>query len=295
MDTPTSQAKPAGRQPNLREYGMRLSAYDRAAGMLIALLWLIGIAVLILLVLWFTSKILGSQAAVPVTMEEIGTGEGSLGDSQEFDTPAGEEVEFEEPDLQETLAAVADAVAARAAMLDNPVLSDQIAAGSGRGGSGRKPGSGGKPGRPRNWEIQFGEGNTLETYAKQLDFFGIELGILLPDDRIEYIYNLSKPKPDRRTGSVDDEKRYYLTWRRSDLERADRELFALAGLNAQSRVILKFLPPKTEQTLAALEKEKAGANIDELRKTRYGIRSERGGFRFYVIDQSIGYLQRRYE
>lgn len=274
---------------------MRVSAYDRAAGMLLAVLWLLGIAVLILLVLWFTARILGSQAAVPVTMEEIGTGEGSLGDSTEFDTPAGEEVEFEEPEIQETLAAVADAVAARAAMLDNPALTDQLMAGSGSGGMGRTPGRGGKPGRPRNWEIQFGEGNTLETYARQLDFFGIELGVLLPNDRVAYVYNLSKPKPDQRTGSVDDEKRYYLTWRRSDLEQADRELLARAGLNVEARVILKFLPPKTEQILAALEKEKAGANIDELRKTRFGLRSERNGYTLYVIDQSIGYLQRRYE
>ncbi|NUQ61333.1 MAG: hypothetical protein HUU20_02525 [Pirellulales bacterium] len=293
MDTATPPAKPVQPQPSLRDYGMRVTAYERVASMLLAIVSLLTFVVVILLVVWFTAKILGSQAAVPVTLEEIGTGEGSLGDSAEFDTPSGEETEFQEPEVQETLAAVADAVAVRAAVLDSPALTDQFSSGSGRGGGGRTPGRGGRPGRPRNWEIHFDAGNTLEAYARQLDFFGIELGILLPGDKLEYIYRLSQPKPDRRTGAVEDEKRYYLTWRRSDLEQADRELFQRAGLNVEGRVVLKFLPAKTEQALLALETKAAGTHINDLRRTRFGIRSDRGGYTFFVIEQTIGYLQKR--
>jgi hypothetical protein len=237
---------------------MQVSAYERVASMLLAVLTLLGLAVAILLILWLTMQILGSQAAVPVEMEEIGTGEGSFGDSMEFDAPSGEETEFEEPELQETLAAVADAVAAQAAVLDDPALTDQFQSGSGAGGSGRTPGSGGRPGRKRNWEIQFPEGNTLETYARQLDFFGIELGVLMPGDKVAYAYNLAKPTPDRREGPVDEENRYYLTWRRGDLEEADRELLGRAGIRAEGKAVLKFLPPETEQALASLERTKAG-------------------------------------
>ena len=34
----------------------------------------------------------------------------------------------------------------------------------------------------RNWEIQFDK-TALDTYAKQLDFFRIEFGVLLPDGK----------------------------------------------------------------------------------------------------------------
>ena len=45
------------------------------------------------------------------------------------------------------------------------------------------------------------EGNTLDLYARQLDFFGIELGVLMPDNKIIYAFNLRKPKPDTRKRS----------------------------------------------------------------------------------------------
>lgn len=272
---------------------MRVSAYERVASMLIAVLVLVGSAVGLLLIVWLSIQAFGSRAAVPVQYEEIGTGEGSLGESEEFDTPAGEEIEFEEPQVEQTLAAVADAVALRAATLDDPALTDQPQAGSGRGGFGRTPGSGGRPGRAVNWEILFPEGATLETYARQLDFFGIELGVLLPGDQVAYAYNLSKQKPDSRTGPRASEKRFYLTWRRGDLEQADRELLTRAGIDSAGKTVLKFLPTKTEQALAALERAKAGAELKNVRKTRFGVRSDGNGYAFYVIDQSIGYLQSR--
>jgi hypothetical protein len=84
-----------------------------------------------------------------------------------------------------------------------------------------------------------------------------------------------------------------LTWRRGDLEEADRELMARAEIPTEGKAILKFLPPNTEQALAMLERNKAGAEFENVRKTRFGVRSEKGGFAFYVIDQSIGYLQNR--
>ena len=272
---------------------MRVSAYERVASMLIAVLVLVGSAVGILLVVWLSLQALGSHTAVPVQFEEIGTGEGSLGDSEEFDTPASEETEFEEPEVEQTLAAVADAVALQAATLDDPALTDQLSSTSGRGGSGRTPGRGGRPGRAVNWEIVFPEGATLESYARQLDFFGIELGVLLPGDQVAYAYHLAQEKPDSRTGPRAAEKRFYLTWRRGDLEKADRELLTRAGIASEGKTVLKFLPTQTEQALAALERTKAGAELKNVRKTRFGVRSSGSGYAFYVIDQSIGYLQNR--
>ena len=131
----------------------------------------------------------------------------------------------------------------------------------GGAGPGRGLGHGpGKGGLPRRWELHFIKGNTLDVYARQLDFFGIELGVLLPDNKVVYAFNLAKPKPDTRIGAADKEKRYYLTWRgeAGDLQKADRELLARAGVDTEDRLILKFLPPAVEATLATLEKSLRG-------------------------------------
>jgi hypothetical protein len=274
-------------------YRLKVSRYDRAASMLLALLILLGAVVLTLLIIWLTNQIFLSQAAVPVEMVELGTGDSPLAGGMQLEGPPREQVgldtDLSEPSLEETLAVVADAVGRRAVLLDDPALGEQTTSGRGGGsqGDGRLRGSGrGGSGTARHWELRFAKGNTLETYARQLDFFGIELGVLMPENRVLYAYNLSKAKPDQRTGPADEEKRYYLTWRSGQLQQADRELLDRAGVDSQGRIILKFLPPQIEARLASLEKAYAGSEAHEVRKTRFGIRAEGNGYAFFVLDQS---------
>jgi hypothetical protein len=203
----------------------------------------------------------------------------------------GLETDLEVPSLENTLAAVADAVATQQALLDDPMLTGQEL--PGRGGStgdGRGMGFGSGPGgsgRRRQWEVRFGEGNTLETYARQLDFFGIELGVYpMPNNTVAYASNLASQRPETRTGPADKEERFYMTWRQGGLEQADRELLAKAGLSAQGKIIVKFIPKKLEMQLAAMEKTRAGPEANNIRTTYFGIRAERGGYAFYVSDQS---------
>jgi len=251
--------------------------------MLLALVSLLGVVVTILLLVWLTSQIFLSQAAVPVELIELGTGEGTLGGSMELEGMLDEDIELQEPAAQETLAAVADAVAANEALLDDPSLSDSE--NRGRGGGGRGLGTGDETGSgvARRWEVFF-EGNSLAVYAEQLDSFGIELGVLMPGNQVAYAMNLSKLKPDTRTGPADDEKRYYLTWRDGELQEADRALLSQAGIESQGRILLKFLPPAVEATLQDLEKKHKGSEPDRTRKTRFGIRPQGDGFAFFVID-----------
>jgi len=255
--------------------------------MLLSLLVLVGATVLTMLILWLTSRIFARQVAVPVIMEQIGEGGGALGESMEMEAPSLEETDLEQPELTDTLSAVTDAIAAQAALLENPALYAEIRQKGGGSGEGRLAGSGGgRPGRPRHWEVRFIEGNTLETYARQLDFFRIELAVLMPGNKVEYAYNLTKAKPDRRTGPADQENRYYLTWRRGGLQAADRELLSRAGISAGGRLVLKFLPPELEGQLVALERARAGDRVDRIRATYFGILPEGQGYRFYVADQT---------
>ena len=281
---------------------LRVSLYDRVSSMLLALLILVGSTVSLMFIIWLSNRIHTTTIAVPVVMEEVGTGDGSPeggGGTDGFDVPASDEVIQEsvpEPDLKDTLSLVASAVKDRADLLDDPALIDRpnrgLGGGSGGGiGTGRGKGVGpgtGKGGPARHWEMRFPRDNTLEAYAKQLDFFGIELGVLMPGNKVEYASKLSDAKPTRRSGPADQEKRYYLTWRRGELEQADRELLQKAGIESQGRLILKFLTPQVEGTLVSLEKTKAGGNLTRIANTVFGIQlTADGGYSFYIIDQTL--------
>lgn len=170
------------------EYRLKVSRYDQVSSMLISLLILVGVVVFLMLVVWLTNQIFLSQAAVPVEMVELGEGEGLLAGGMELEGPIEEEIgvesELDEPAVENTLAAIADAVGTRAALLVDPALTDQLKSGRGGGsrGDGRVPGfgSGSGSGIRRRWQVRFIQGNTLETYAQQLDYFKIELGVLMP-------------------------------------------------------------------------------------------------------------------
>jgi len=198
----------------------------------------------------------------------------------ELEGPLDESIELQEPAVVDTLAAVADAVAVNAALLDDPSLSTSENRGRGGGGRGDK-GTASKP--VRRWEVFF-EGNSLAVYAKQLDSFGIELGVLMPDNQVAYARNLSKLKPDARTGPADEENRYYLTWRGGELQQADRELLRRAGIDSSGRILLKFLPPAVEATLQNLEEKHKGSDPERRGKTRFGIKPVGDGFAFFLID-----------
>jgi hypothetical protein len=255
--------------------------------MLVALLILLGFCVVALFIIWITGSSRSMQTAVPVVLQPIGEGDLPLGSDLDINTENPGQVEdLEQPQLRDALASVADIVASRLADLDNPLISDpdSVEAGGSKGELARGQGTGGT-GIRRRWEIFFDKGNTIETYARQLDFFGIELGILLPGNQVQYVSGFSQPRPQVRVGPADAEKRFYLTWQRGDLQQADRELLARAGIDPGNRLILKFLPPEVEARLVALERAYASGRADQVSSTRFGIRREGNGFAFYVISQ----------
>ena len=289
---------------------LQVSRYDRASSVLLTLLVTVGCAAALLFVVWLTGKIMApplvavSPKLTSLAREGEDGGDGRAAGGSQLDTPSNEPVvghNKKTADVQESLGALDAALASKAAALDESDVLKSTRLGSigtgdgvnGGTGPGRGPGFGDrppghrrKPDLPRSWEITFSS-STLDVYARQLDFFKIELAVLLPDDKIAYAYNLTKPKPDARVVGAADEKRFYLTWRSGELERADRELLALAGIEAGDRVIVKFLSPETEAQLAELEKRHAGADPKDIRKTRFGVRADGNGFSFFVMEQSL--------
>ena len=275
--------------------GLKRSAYERVASMLLSLLILFGVIVVILLVTKLTMRVFAKQTAVPVELQEVGTGEGEGpaggGSGTDPNPPPPEETASLEPPVESPLNAISNVISTQESMLADPTMwDDRPRTGYGHGiGRGIGDGIGdGTGGRPRHWEVLFPPGNTLNAYGRQLDYFGIELAVLMPEGKVLYAYNFSKPKPDTRVGARDAERRYYLTWRRGrdQLVAADRDLLKRAGIAAEDKLILKFLPPKLEALLAAVERQRADQRGEKkIRKTVFEIRAQGSGYTFVVSDQ----------
>jgi hypothetical protein len=282
---------------------LQVSRFDQVSSLLVALLILSGFGVFCLAMIWFGSRLPTFEKVVPVTMavleeEATGPGDGSGGEvGMTLDEPLadelGEDVDLPAPQVQQTLSVISQAVAAQQADFDTPALTGAIESGKGgwTGGKGRLPGSGqggggsGGIARPQRWEIMFPPGGSLETYARQLDYFGIELGLVGSDGVVTYVSNLAQRRPETRQESTQKEERMYMTWQQGELRDADLALVQRAGLDAQNKVLVQFIPATVENQLAQLERSYRNREPKKIRKTRFGVRTQGDGFEFYVADQ----------
>lgn len=137
------------------------------------------------------------------------------------------------------------------------------------------------------WEIRFADNLDLAEYARQLDFFKIEIGATAKSGRTEYIREVTRTKPPKHVGQLDDDDRVRVKWLRGTLHAADRKLLAKAGINSQSKELWHFLPPDVRATLDQLERDYAGLSPGEVRRTCYLVRAKQraAGYEFVVIEQ----------
>jgi hypothetical protein len=265
---------------------LKVSAYDRVAGALLALLWLTGLLVLLLFLLWLTTRAFPSRHVAAIQyVDDLAGGEPAVGTGRDFEEPGLDELQdLAKPSVEESLAAIADVVAAEAAGLE--ALSAAAAQGQGEG-SRQRAGEGGSASVPRwqRWEIQFSAGNLAE-YARQLDAFGIELGAVGGRQQIDLAGQLSGNAPRRFQRQADQEDRLYMTWRSGRLRQFDRQLLVQAGIPVADRLLVQFYPPEVEATLARLERERAGKRpLEAIRRTIFGVRRNNAKYEFYVVDQ----------
>ena len=279
------------------QLGLRVSAYDKVASLLIALLIVIGFFVILLFIIWLTSRLLFTQRAIPVELVEYsGRGHHAAGFERDLEEPGLEELEeMVEPSLEVTLEAVTDLVSSQAAAFDMIETAAELT-GSGTGmGDSRPPGPMGEGSDDvippwERWEIRFAT-TGVDAYARQLDFFEIELGAAgggVP--LVEYASNLSAARPTVRKGRPEDEDRLYMSYRNTDSQLAvfDRQLLTKAGIRVDRRLVLQFYSKELERQLMTLEASTPaarGRKPQEYQKTIFGVQSTRGGFEFVVLDQ----------
>lgn len=283
---------------------VRVSSYDSVASLLIALLILLGATVLILFSVWMSNRLARPVRSVPVELHDFGEGEG--GGHPEGEGTEGVELEGVEgavigipadlisSPVQNRLAAVAKTVELYEGVIDTTYPDDidlPPGAGGRSRGTGRKVALGSGSGRPggvprfNRWEVRFPEGNTLDDYARQIDFFHIELAAVGGGKEIEYVSNLSQATPTKRVGQPEQEKRLYMTWRNGTLKNADQQLMARAGVDTKGKLILQFYPPETERLLLTIENAFKGRKPEQIRKTVFEIQPDGQGYKFVVLDQ----------
>lgn len=297
---PTSQAPSkspsAPPAPVLRE-----TRFDLATAFLIALV--LGLAGLLvwLTAVWLTNRPPEVDSVVPVELVERpgGVEDGAIEETLKVespedisDDPSLAEFESDETEVQEMLDNVLE-LSDKANNQAQEQLEQDLrnagtpgsAAGTGRRALGSGAGEAGIP-REQRWFIAFASEGTLDQYAAQLDFFGIELGALLPDGKLIYLSNLKAAQPTARTvTSGAEEKRMYLTWSGGTLRLGDIQLFDRAGVDVTGGILFHFYPAATEQMLAKLELEAAGRPVAQIRRTYFIVRRKSPGYEFVVTRQ----------
>ncbi len=160
--------------------------------------------------------------------------------------------------------------------------------GSRDGTGGRPLGSGGGEGNfTQRWFIRFDDSGTVESYAKQLDSFGISLG-LYQDKKIEQLSNLSGSVSRKTfTSGKTLKKQHYFTWAGGGRKKADIKLLKKkAGLDARNGIIFHFYPQKAIRQLAAAEKaeaDKQKRKVKNIQRTYFNVRKKGSGYEFVVL------------
>lgn len=304
----------AATQKTPQQSVVRVGRYDQVTSIMIALITVVGLGVVGLstMVVSRSSKIDVLKDTVPVMFNEDpgGREDGNTTDptqagsgAPDDGSPAVSDVSAEEVEKvprEDVPSAISSEAVDQAPQFDQPNLissseskNPNSKGGFGGDGGGDKVligkgnGKGGGFPREERWFIRYADTSSLDDYAKQLDYFSIELGAIVGKELI-YISKMSLATPERRkaTGGG-NEKRLYFTWQGGNRKAADVALFRKAGIDVGEAMILQFYPPNTENLLAKVEFEHEKLKYNQIRRTYFAVRKPEGGsgYEFYVTRQ----------
>jgi len=142
----------------------------------------------------------------------------------------------------------------------------------------------------RQWELVFPEDTTQEEYARQLDYFKIEIAAVSrsnKDGKIEYITHVSDTKPQKRIGQRASEERLQIGWKSGTLHAVDRRLLTKAGISSNQKDLQHYFPLETQKLMEVVERAYAGRDPHGyVTRTQFGIRATKsGGYEFEVLEQ----------
>jgi len=281
---------------------IRVTQYDQVSSWMITIFAGLLALCLIVLMIWVSNRLPKAPEPVPVELLELpgGVEDGSPDETLRVDSPEPERADASEAEAVSEQTEVESVLEAAVELSDSAAQQVQqqfdvgvqstgkpgSAKGTGKRALGFGPGTSGFP-REQRWFVRFGDRASVEEYAKQLDFFKIELGALLPDGRLAYVTRLSTDAPAVRyvqTGA--NEKRLYMTWQGGERRGADGELFKKAGIDVQPETpVFHFYPPELETRLAQLEKEYRNKPVSQIRRTYFSVEPSGQGYQLRVSRQ----------
>ena len=313
---PTPEAKPEPEPPGPIIAGE--TRVDRISSGILSGIVGTAFAVGWIAIMLYTQRSFAARPLAPIEIIEVyggggGTPEGNPGETENIEISGAQLAEmasnnmedasdFEEPKLEVTSSAVIDALAdippeelsevnlaealPNAEMVATGKMSSKLGTGNPFGFG---PGPGGGVPREQRWSLVFPEGQTVDQYARQLDFFNIVLAVPSGSSTMDYVQNFASPTPSRVTGPP-DQTRMYLLWQGAGRKATDIELMQKAGIAVGNRAIFQYLPPELEETLVQMEVRYKGRQPAQIRKTRFQVISANGGrYEFRVQSQDPMY------
>ncbi|WP_149497765.1 hypothetical protein [Roseiconus lacunae] len=275
------------RQRSGTDHPMSVNWFDSVTACLTAIIVLLSCGTLIVLVLWLCTKALPTRMTTEVRST---VSSASMGvNESEFELPSIGEVSFLlEPSFEQTLrsvAAIPTSSDKRDATIGDIDFARVISRSSG-------PDVNASPAieRWQRWVLRFDSKNR-DDYARQLDYFGIELGVFGGGQAgIESVAQLSKMPIRNFNSHPESETRLYFSWeQKSPFQVFDRDILNRAGVSTTGRNVVRFLPASLEEELLKLERShcrKHSARVpDSIVKTVFECRKFGNTYRFEVIDQ----------
>ncbi len=140
--------------------------------------------------------------------------------------------------------------------------------------------------RLRLWELSFPDDISLDEYARQLDFFQIEIAAVSKNNKVEYISHVSNRKPEKHVGWREKDPRLNIPWKSGTLHAVDRKLLLRAGISSRDKELTHYFPLETKNLMLQVERGYAKRDPSELRRMRFEIRATKSGeYEFVVVEQ----------
>ncbi|MBS0201622.1 MAG: hypothetical protein JSS49_01895 [Planctomycetes bacterium] len=281
---------------------LRDTLYDRVTSWTIALfVGMVAMCVCVVAV-WITNRLPPPPQTVPVELVEVpgGIDDGAPDETLRVDSPEPEVHDASPTEMPSDKSEIAEALESVVELSESATQQIQqqfdtgiqnsgkpgSARGTGKKGLGVGPGAGGVP-REQRWFVRYGERAGVDEYARQLEFFGIELGALLPAGKLAYLSSLTADRPAvRYADGGQGEQRMYMTWQGGDRRGADVELFKRANVEVHAdTAIFHFYPKATESQLARLELDYRKRPLSQIRRTYFSVEPAGKGYQFSVVRQ----------
>jgi len=281
-------------QPNSSssKYQLTVNSYDRTATLLIALLIMVGVAVAGLLVVFFASRTFPTIEPIPVVPVEATSANANQGLADEPDPPGVEDApDLAEPQLQDTLDALTAAASMSEVLLSDEQIDAEKEAGKGKGlGDSRMAGPGGdgvveRVPRWQRWKIRF-EPDSAGDFARWLDYYKIEIGVLGRDNKVHFAQEISSSSPKSTIGDPSKETRGYTSAADGPMPSLTVQLARKAGIGRHGTIVLLFYPFDVESRLWTIEnKYSDGRDVNTIRETVFTVVKDGKKYKFEVVDQ----------